>query len=93
MQATPKLAAYPLITMDPFLSVWSYTEKPALQEAQHWCGQIKRLTLGVTVDGVAFGMMFPGEPENAHQANECIDVANFFKAARIYAYAILALCA
>ena len=44
-------------------------------------------------EGVAFGMMFPGEPENAHQANECIDVANFFKAARIYAYAILALCA
>lgn len=57
MQATPKLAAYPLITMDPFLSVWSYTEKPALQEAKHWCGQIKRLTLGVTVDGVTFGMM------------------------------------
>ena len=44
-------------------------------------------------EGVAFGMMFPGEPENAHQANECINVANFFKAARIYAYAILALCA
>ena len=44
-------------------------------------------------EGVAFGMMFPGEPETAHQANECINVANFFKAARIYAYAILALCA
>jgi len=44
-------------------------------------------------EGVAFGMMFPGEPENAHQANECIDVANYLKAARIYAYAILALCA
>ena len=44
-------------------------------------------------EGVAFGMMFPGEPELAHQANENIDVANFIKAARIYAYAIVALCA
>ena len=44
-------------------------------------------------EGVAFGMMFPGEPELAHQANENIDVANFVKAARIYAYGIVALCA
>ena len=44
-------------------------------------------------EGVAFGMMFPGEPELAHQANENIDVANYLKAARIYAYAIVALCA
>jgi succinyl-diaminopimelate desuccinylase len=44
-------------------------------------------------EGVAFGMMFPGEPELAHQANENIDVANYVKAARIYAYAIVALCA
>ena len=44
-------------------------------------------------EGVAFGMMFPGEPELAHQANENIDVANYIKAARIYAYAIVALCA
>jgi len=44
-------------------------------------------------EGVAFGMMFPGEPELAHQANENIDVANFCKAARIFAYSIVALCA
>ena len=44
-------------------------------------------------EGVAFGMLFPGEPELAHQANESIDIANYLKAARIYAYAILALCA
>ena len=44
-------------------------------------------------EGVAYGMMFPGEPELAHQANECIDVENYLKAARIYAYAIVALCA
>ena len=42
---------------------------------------------------VAYGMLFPGELELEHQANESIDVANFVKAARIYAYAIVALCA
>lgn len=44
-------------------------------------------------EGVAFGMLFPGEPELEHQANESIDLASFVKAARIYAYAIVALCA
>lgn len=44
-------------------------------------------------EGVAFGILFPGEPELAHQADECIDLANYVKAARIYAYAIAALCA
>jgi len=44
-------------------------------------------------EGVAFGMMFPGEPELAHQANESIDIENFVRAARIYAYSIVALCA
>lgn len=44
-------------------------------------------------EGVAFGMLFPGELELEHQANESIDLATFAKAARIYAYAIVALCA
>ena len=38
-------------------------------------------------------MLFPGDLELEHQANESIDLANFAKAARIYAYAIVALCA
>lgn len=43
-------------------------------------------------EGVAFGMLFPGEPETEHQADESIDLENYKKAARIYAYAIMALC-
>ena len=43
-------------------------------------------------EGVAFGMLFPGEPELEHQPDESIDLCSFVKAARIYAYAILALC-
>lgn len=44
-------------------------------------------------EGVAYGMLFPGDLELEHQADESIDLANFAKAARIYAYAIVALCA
>ncbi len=43
-------------------------------------------------EGVAFGMLFPEEPGLEHQPNESIDIANFYKAARIYAYAMAALC-
>ena len=41
--------------------------------------------------GVAFGMLFPGEPELAHQANEFVDVENLVKATAIYAEAIVKL--
>lgn len=44
-------------------------------------------------EGVAYGMLFPGEPELEHQANESISLESFVRAARIYAYAIVALCA
>ncbi|OCS88291.1 dipeptidase PepV [Caryophanon tenue] len=38
--------------------------------------------------GVAFGMLFPGEPELAHQKDEFVDLDNLVKAAAIYAAAI-----
>lgn len=40
---------------------------------------------------VAFGPLFPGEPEYAHQANECIKVENLVLAAKIYADVIYRL--
>lgn len=43
-------------------------------------------------EGVAYGMLFPGDPELEHQANEAIRLESLYKAARIYAYAIVALC-
>ncbi|QCR33300.1 dipeptidase PepV [Lysinibacillus sp. SGAir0095] len=41
--------------------------------------------------GVAFGMLFPGEPDVAHQADEFVVVENLVKAAAIYAEAITRL--
>lgn len=41
--------------------------------------------------GVAFGMLFPGEPDVAHQTDEFVDIENLVKAAAIYAEAIVEL--
>jgi succinyl-diaminopimelate desuccinylase len=41
--------------------------------------------------GVAFGMLFPGEPDIAHQADEFVDIDNLIKATAIYADAIYQL--
>jgi succinyl-diaminopimelate desuccinylase len=42
-------------------------------------------------NGVAFGMLFPGEPELAHQHDEYVVIENLVKAAAIYADAIVEL--
>ena len=41
--------------------------------------------------GVAFGMLFPGRPDVAHQADEYVDIEDLVKAAAIYADAIASL--
>jgi succinyl-diaminopimelate desuccinylase len=41
--------------------------------------------------GVAFGMLFPGEKDVAHQADEFVDIDNLIKATAIYAEAIYQL--
>jgi succinyl-diaminopimelate desuccinylase len=41
--------------------------------------------------GVAFGMLFPGEPDVAHQSDEFVDIDNLVKATAIYAEAIYQL--
>lgn len=43
--------------------------------------------------GVAFGAVFPGGPDMAHQADEHIMVDDFIKNAQIYAHAIIETCA
>lgn len=42
-------------------------------------------------EGVAFGAMFPGEEEMAHQADEYMSLQSLFESARIFAHAIVRL--
>ncbi len=43
-------------------------------------------------EGVAFGALFPGDEEMAHQPNEYLDLDRFYENMRIIAYAIVRLC-
>ena len=47
----------------------------------------------VLKQGVAFGALFPGEEELAHQANEFEDIDSLMKAAKIFANALIRLAA
>ena len=47
----------------------------------------------VLKEGVAFGAAFPDDEDLAHQANEYATISGLMKAARIYANALMRLCA
>lgn len=47
----------------------------------------------VLKQGVAFGAGFPGDEDLAHQANEYVEIPKMITAAKIYANALLRLCA
>ena len=51
------MPAYPLITIDPYLSIWSTTDHPAKSDTTHWAGSRKRLTLCAAVDGSSYALI------------------------------------
>ena len=56
-----RLPAYPLITVDPFFSIWSRSETLYDAPTTLWCGIQKRLTGFVTVDGKKFRFLGKGK--------------------------------
>ena len=52
MSKISKLPAIPLITHDPFFSLWHMGKHPASDHTRHWCGIEKRLYGSVIIDGV-----------------------------------------
>ncbi len=46
-----RLPAVPLLTHDPYFSIWSFGVVPTCDETRHWCGAEKNLFGAVTVDG------------------------------------------
>ena len=51
------LPAYPLITSDPYLSIWSTSDHPAHSATTHWAGARKRMSMTLTMDGVTYGLI------------------------------------
>ena len=56
-----RLPAIPLITMDPYLSIWSAADRPTDVDTTHWVGEPKPLRGRVRVDGVTYRFLGLGE--------------------------------
>ncbi len=57
--------AYPLITVDPYMNVWSNTEKLYDDTPRHWTGARHFMTGVVTFDGVSKKFMGMVNPDNS----------------------------
>ena len=60
MNKTARIPAFPLITHDPYFSVWSNSDVPTGEDPVHWSGVKKRLRGVITIDGVKY--RFLGRP-------------------------------
>lgn len=57
MEYKSYLPAYPLISIDPFLSLWSASDHPADREILHWAGERKRMTLSASVGNKTYALI------------------------------------
>jgi hypothetical protein len=55
-----KAPAYPLVTHDPYFSIWSFSDTLNMSETRHWTGAEQPLYGMVSVDGQRY--LFLGEP-------------------------------
>lgn len=60
MKNIQRLPAIPLITVDPYFSIWSCQDLPTGDDTRHWTGERKRLEVSVETDGREYRLLGNG---------------------------------
>lgn len=60
MRKIQRLPALPLITVDPYFSIWSCHDLPTGGDTRHWTGERKRLEISVETDGRKYRLLGQG---------------------------------
>lgn len=70
--AAGRLPAVPLITCDPYFSLWSGSDRLCEAETMHWTGRTKKTAGVVTIDGKRYRFMGLGTEEAMEQTSLCV---------------------
>ena len=71
MQYSTRLPATPLITHDPYFSIWAPGDTPTAEDTVHWSGIRKILRGSILVDGVERGFLSRGLRQGSENQNRC----------------------
>ena len=52
-----RLPAVPLVTNNPYFSIWSFSNNPAEDWPRHWTGSVQAMACFATIDGKVFRLM------------------------------------
>ena len=64
------MPAYPLITHDPYFSIWSFSDHAFESNTKHWTGKDHAILITAQVDGKIFQLMGKKENESIQNAKQ-----------------------
>lgn len=65
-----KMPAYPLITHDPYFSIWSFSDLANESNTRHWTGREQAILITAEVDGLVYQLMGKKESEKIIHAKQ-----------------------
>ncbi len=65
-----KMPAYPLITHDPYFSIWSFSDLANESNTRHWTGREQAILITAEVDGLVYQLMGKKESEKITHAKQ-----------------------